>query len=246
MTVKIINDDCLKVMKNWAFRKNDLIITSPPYNDGKEYEDRLNLATYKRFAKRWVTMAAKILTDCGSLWVNLGYIKTGDNQALPLSYLYYEACPLPLVQEIVWYYEGGMTYSKRFAHRSERWLWFAKDPKKAKFNLSEIRDRSLNRTRDPRNHPDGKNPTDVWFFNRITNNSLQKWEHPCPFPTAMITRIVEGCSDPGDHVLDPFMGSGTVGYVCKTRGRSFTGIEINTKYCKVAKERIGLVHFATS
>lgn len=241
MTIEMLHADCFAVLPDRK-AEFDLIVTSPPYNAGKEYETKVQLDQYKEFAKRWVDLAINTLKENGSFWLNVGYTKVGENQTLPLSYLYYEACDLPLVQEIVWYYEGGMSYSKRFAHRTERWLWFAKNPSKVKFNLDKIRDASLNRTIDRRNRPEGKNPTDIWYFNRVTNNSGNKHGHPCPFPPAMIARIIEACSDVGDKVLDPFMGSGTVGFVAKDLGRSFLGIERERKYFLAARERVdGLV-----
>ena len=220
-------------------KKFQLIITSPPYNAKKIYENNLLLDEYKTFARSWIDAACDLLSENGSLWLNVGYMKVGSNRTIPLTYLYYEICKLPFVQEIVWHFEGGMSYKKRFTHRTERWMWFAKNPDKVKFNLDSIR--SYCKKKDARNNPLGKNPTDYWYFDRVTNNNKQKTEHPCQFPTAMISRIIRACSDAGDVVLDPFMGSGSVGVSCVENNRSFVGIEISKRYCKIAKERLDKV-----
>ena len=171
----------------------------------------------------------------GSFWLNVGYTKIGENEALPLSYLYHEVRPvnLKLVQEIVWHYEGGMAYKRRFAHRTERWLWFSLDPANVWFDLDTVRDPTLNRTNDPRNHPGGKNPTDYWYFDRVVGGRgrvAEKTSHPCQFPEAMIERIIKACSQPGETILDPFAGSGTVGRVAGRLGRQATLIEMNATY----------------
>ena len=238
MTIELVEGDCVLGLLSSKRKKYDLVVTSPPYNAGKQYENDLSLQEYKRFAQQWLAVVSDRLSDNGSLWINVGYTLLGKNQALPLTYLYYQASTLPLVQEIVWSYEGGLPYKKRFSHRTERWMWFAKKPAKATFNLDEIRDISLNKTKDCRNNPLGKNPADCWYFDRVTNNACEKTGHPCQFPEEMIRRIILCCSNKGDSVLDPFMGSGTTGFVAKNNGRSFFGFEKDPSYFRIAKERI--------
>ena len=63
-------------------------------------------------------------------------------------------------------------------------------------------------------------------------------EHPCPKPLPLMRRLVELFTDPGDVVLDPFMGSGTTGVACKELGRDFIGIELDAEYYRIAKARI--------
>lgn len=211
----------------------DLVITSPPYNAGKEYEGSLSVDQYREFAKTWVSHIPRVLKNNGSFWLNVGYTKTGNNTTLPLTYLYFPLIEMPFVQEIVWHYEGGMPYKKRFTHRTERWMWFSSNPDSMTFNLDAVRDMSLNRTDDKRNNPLGKNPTDYWFFDRVvsgTGRVKEKTNHPCQFPEKMIERIVKACSNPNELVLDPFMGSGTTARVAKRLGRQYLGFEKDDKY----------------
>lgn len=226
--------DCINLMPKLD-QRFDLIITSPPYDAGKEYEGNRNFAAYAEFAQRWMAEIPRLLMPRGSFWLNVGYTKLGKNETMPLSYLYYNLRPAPLrlIQEIVWHYEGGMSYKHRYSHRTERWLWFSLDPDNAMFALDEVRDPSLNRTSDPRNHPGGKNPTDYWYFDRVVGGrgrSAEKTDHPCQFPEPMIERIIRGCSSVGEHILDPFAGSGTVGRVAQRLGRHATLIERNAAY----------------
>lgn len=216
----------------------DLIVTSPPYDADKAYEGPRDLATYTDFATQWMAEIPRLLAATGSFWLNVGYTIIGENETLPLSYLYHQIKPssLRLVQEIVWHYEGGMPYKRRFAHRTERWLWFALNPAQAYFNLDAVRDPSLNRTSDPRNNPAGKNPTDYWYFDRVVGGrgrTAEKTEHPCQFPEAMIERVIRACTRPDALVLDPFAGSGTVGRVARRLGRQATLIERNPAYLAI-------------
>lgn len=210
-----------------------LVITSPPYDAEKAYEGLRDLDAYTAFAAEWTSAIPRLLTPQGSLWLNVGYTKTGPNSTLPLTYLYHSLVDLPLVQEVVWHYEGGMAYKRRFAHRTERWQWYAVNPDDATFNLDAVRDMSLNRTVDKRNHPLGKNPTDYWYFDRVTNNSAEKTAHPCQFPEAMVERVILACSNPGDLILDPFAGSGTVGRVASRLGRRSLLIERRADYIEI-------------
>ena len=226
--------DCARVMPALP-GPFDLVVTSPPYDAGKAYEGRRDLAAYTEFARRWMAEIPRLLKPSGSLWLNVGYTKAGPNEALPLSYVYYGVKPpgLRLVQEIVWHYEGGMSYKKRFTHRTERWMWFAPDPETAYFDLDVVRDMSLNRTRDRRNNPLGKNPSDYWYFDRVVGGagrSAEKTAHPCQFPERMVERVLKACCPPGGAVLDPFAGSGTVGRVASRLGMASTLIEANPAY----------------
>ena len=238
MPIEIINQDCRPVLKSFKHnnRKFNLVVTSPPYNAGKAYEKNLSLDEYRDFAESWVSPLSELVLESGSLWINLGFFDLGDNRTLPLTYVYYQVCKLPLVQEVVWHYEGGMSYKNRFSHRTERWMWFSPNPRKVAFNLNDVRAKT--KKYDHRNNPLGKNPTDYWFFNRVSNNSREKTSHPCQFPSSMIRRIVAACSSRDDSVLDPFMGSGSVGVACNELHRSFVGIEISRHYCRIARKRI--------
>jgi site-specific DNA-methyltransferase (cytosine-N4-specific) len=72
------------------------------------------------------------------------------------------------------------------------------------------------------------------------NTEALKEAHFATFPTALIEPCILAGSKPGDYILDPFFGSGTVGLVSKTLGRKYVGVEISEDYVKLAKRRIGI------
>jgi len=233
LTNKLILGNAIQEIKKIPDNSIDLIITSPPYNAEKEYEGKNDLEQYKKFAKDWTCDISRILKNSGSLWLNVGYTKTSNKTTLPLTYLYFPLINMPFIQEIVWHYEGGMSYKHRFTHRTERWMWFVKNESLYYFNLDNVRDISLNRTSDKRNNSLGKNPTDYWYFDRVVSGAgktKEKREHPCQFPEKMIERIEKACSNIGDTILDPFAGSGTIGFVSKKLNRNYILIEKEEKY----------------
>jgi adenine-specific DNA-methyltransferase len=240
---RFILGDAVEEMGRLRRASIDLVVTSPPYNANKNYgvySDDLSLDAYEEFADSWLGCIPRLLKPHGALWLNVGYTKPSATETLPLTYLYYPLAlrhGLRLVQEVVWHYEGGLPYRRRFAHRTERWMWFVKDPKNYIFNLDDVRDPSLNRRYDRRNNPRGKNPTDLWYFDRVNNVSPEKTAHPCQFPVAMVERIIRACSNSGDTVLDPFGGAGSTAQAAQRTGRKSISIEIDPEYHQIAEER---------
>jgi adenine-specific DNA-methyltransferase len=87
-------------------------------------------------------------------------------------------------------------------------------------------------------NPNGKNPGDIWLFRNVKHNHEEQTIHPCQFPEDMIARIVLCSTNPGDVVLDPYMGTGTVAVVARDLGRTFVGAELDDEYHRVALQRI--------
>jgi adenine-specific DNA-methyltransferase len=241
---RFVNADCIEFMPTLESASVDLVITSPPYNAGKEYETDLSVEEYLQFAERWVSCIPRLLTPTGALWLNVCHIMLSETQAVPLTYFYYPLLVkhgLRVIQEVTWHHEGGLAYAKRFSHRTERWMWCVKDPRNYIFHLDDVRDKTLNISNDKRSHPEGKNPTDYWNYPTVVGGrgaTREKTIHPCQFPVAMIERIVRACSNPGDTVLDCFGGSGSAAVAAYQNRRGYISIELNEAYHKVASERL--------
>lgn len=244
----IYNADCLPALRKLPNESFALTITSPPYNIGKEYEKPLPIEDYLRWSDQWMEEVYRTAQPQGAFWLNLGYIPVaGKAKALPLPYLLWKRCRFFLMQEVVWNYGAGIAAKKSLSPRNEKFLWYVKNPDQYTFNLDAIRDPEVKYPKQKKNgklrcNTIGKNPSDVWQIAKVTSgehrSSLERTPHPAQFPLDLINRIVLGFSNPGDFVLDPFIGSGTVALACLEHGRRVLGFEINPTYCHYAEERI--------
>ncbi|MDR0522498.1 MAG: site-specific DNA-methyltransferase [Planctomycetaceae bacterium] len=226
----------------------DLVITSPPYNIGKEYESVLSVEEYVSWTKRWTHETCRLLSENGSLLLNLGYVCVeSKGRAVPLPYLLWNEIPLYLNQEIVWNYSAGVACKNYLSPRNEKILWYVKDRNNYIFNLDDIRDKNIKYPNSKKNgklrvNTLGKNPSDVWEIAKVTTgqnrSSAERTPHPCQFPMDLVNRLVLGFSSQNGIILDPFAGSGTTILSGIKYGRFCIGFEIREDYCEIAKKRI--------
>lgn len=246
--IAIYNRDCIGGMNAIAPGLVDLTVTSPPYNIGKEYESSLALQDYLNWSESWIKAVYRATCFDGSFWLNLGYVPMeGRARAIPLPYLLWERIPFFLMQEIVWHYGAGVAARRAFSPRNEKFLWYIKSADSYSFNLDEVRDPDVKYPNQKKNgklkcNPLGKNPSDVWIIPKVTSgtnrSSKERTVHPAQFPLAVIERIIRASSEPGDIILDPFMGSGTTALVASMLGRRVVGFELSSRYLEVAVSRL--------
>jgi adenine-specific DNA-methyltransferase len=118
-----------------------VVLTSPPYNIGKPYGQRMALADYIVWCKEWLGEMRRTLASNGAAWINLGFVEVpGQGRAVPLSYLLWPYLGLYLLQEVVWRYENGVACRRRLSPRNEKLLWLVRDPDSYTFDLDAIRD----------------------------------------------------------------------------------------------------------
>ena len=246
VTNTIIHGDTLQTLKKIPSNKINLIITSPSYMLGKEYDRERSLEEYKEYHSDVIKECHRVLTKDGALYWNVAQ-KPWDGEILPLGAIFYEILKKKkfyLKNWIIWHFEGGLNAKKRLSGRYENILWVVKDKENFVFNLDDIRIPAKWHM-DKRCNPKGKNPTDfwtdvdyVWDINRVVNVSKEKTSHPTQFPEKMIKRIIKASSNKDDIVMDVFAGSGTVMKVAKDEGRKWIGIDKELKYCKIARKRV--------
>jgi adenine-specific DNA-methyltransferase len=240
--------DTLTLQKKLPPQLFRAIITSPPYNLGKEYEQKKSLQEYVHWSTDWIKGVSNLLSNDGSLLLNIGYVEVeGKGRAVPLAYLLWDKVPLYLNQEIVWNYSAGVACKKYLSPRNEKILWYVKSVDRYVFNLDSIRDKNVKYPNSKRNgklrvNTLGKNPSDVWEIAKVTTglnrSSEERTPHPCQFPTDLIDRLILGFTDEQDIVFDPFLGSGTTFESCIKNNRFCVGFEIKPEYCEIAKNRI--------
>jgi len=225
-----------------------LVVTSPPYNLGKPYENRLDLDDYLAQQNQVIRECVRVLDDKGNICWQVGnYVNNGEIIPLDLVlYPIFSSLQLHLRNRIVWHFGHGLHSSKRFSGRYEVALWFTKSNDYT-FNLDAIRvpQKYPNKKyfKGPKKgelsgNPLGKNPSDVWDIPNVKANHVEKTLHPCQFPVELIERLVLSMTNENDWVLDPFMGVGSTAIAALIHSRKAVGAEIIPEYVAIAKERI--------
>lgn len=240
--------DCLDLLKTIPDQSIQLVVTSPPYNLGKEYEKKLDLEVYIEQQARVITECVRTLTPRGSLCWQVGnYVEKGA--IIPLDavlYPIFAGLGLRMRNRIIWHFEHGLHCTRRFSGRYETILWFTKSDDYV-FNLDPVR---VPQKYPGKKHfkgphagqyscnPLGKNPGDVWVIPNVKNNHVEKTDHPCQFPVELIERLVLALTNEGDWVLDPFLGTGTSLIAAVRHGRRGAGAETVPKYVELSRQRI--------
>ncbi len=240
--------DCLKLLKAIPDASLKLVVTSPPYNIGKEYEKRLKLDEYIDQQSEVIRECVRCLSPQGSICWQVGnYVDKGA--IIPLDTILYPIFSdlgLKMRNRIIWHFEHGLHCSRRFSGRYETIIWFTKTDHYT-FNLDPVR--------VPQKYPGkkyfkgpkagqyscnplGKNPGDLWVIPNVKSNHIEKTEHPCQFPVELIERLVLSMTDEGDWVFDPFLGTGTSIIAAIRHMRRGAGAETSNKYIELARQRI--------
>jgi adenine-specific DNA-methyltransferase len=247
-SIVVYSGDCLDLLKSIPDESLQLVVTSPPYNIGKEYEKRLQLDLYFQQQAQVIAECVRALSPKGSICWQVGnYVDTGA--IVPLDtvlYPIFSSIGLRMRNRIIWHFEHGLHCSRRFSGRYETIMWFTKSDDYV-FNLDPVR--------IPQKYPGkkyfkgaksgqyscnplGKNPGDLWVIPNVKSNHVEKTKHPCQFPVELIERLVLSLTNEADWVLDPFLGTGTTIIAAIRHLRRGIGAETVPDYVELARQRI--------
>ncbi len=240
--------DCMNLLRSVPAGAATLVVTSPPYNIGKEYEKRQGVRAYLDWQESVIKECYRILADNGSICWQVGnYVENGS--ILPLDILLhpiFERLGMKMRNRIVWHFEHGLHCTKRLSGRYETIIWYTKSDAYC-FNLDPIR---VPQKYPGKKHfkgpnagehscnPLGKNPGDVWIFPNVKSNHVEKTGHPCQFPIELVERLILSLTKMGDLVVDPFMGVGSTQAAAILNHRRTAGAEIDAGYYEIAKDRM--------
>ena len=243
---KILQGACVDVLNLLPAESVDMIFADPPYNlqlggellrpnntkvDGVDHEwDRFDgFKEYDEFSTAWLTAARRVLKPNGTLWV-IGSYHNIYRVGTTLQDIGYW-----MLNDVVWRKTNPMPNfrGRRFTHAHETMLWVAKDKdSKYRFNYESMK--AMN---------DDLQMRSDWMLPLCTGGERLKEgngkkAHPTQKPEALLHRVIMASTDVGDVILDPFFGTGTTGAMAKKLGRSFIGIERDSSYVKLARDRI--------
>ena len=239
--------DCRELLKTVPSKSVRLVVTSPPYNIGKpygKYKDKISLCDWQELLNDVTKEVCRILTPDRAFFLNLSPVPIGNSKEIvPLRFIGYKIFKdngLYLRNMITWTFNNMQNCTNRLSGRYENILWGVKDIDNYIFNLDDIRIPYISKGDKRLSEGGGRNPTDVWYFNRVNNMTKKKLglSHPTIYPLPMIVRIVKMATNLGDTVLDPFAGSGTSLVASKIMGRNCIGFELDGKYKSECMKRL--------
>jgi adenine-specific DNA-methyltransferase len=245
----LLAGDRLALLTTLAPGAARLVVSSPPYNVGKEYETALATSDYVAQQEATLRECVRVLAADGSLCWQVGNAIGGPARVVPIDCLLwpvFERLGLKLRNRIVWTFGHGEHCKRRLSPRYETLLWFTKTDDYV-FDVDPIRvpqkypgKKSF---RGPRAgqfacNPLGKNPGDVWEIPNVKSAHPEKTMHPCQFPVELIERLVLSLTKPGDLVVDPYCGVGSALVAALKHGRRAAGSDLSAQYVAIARKRI--------
>ena len=244
----ITQGDSLELLKKIPDKSIDLVFADPPYNlqlretlyrpdqttvDAvtNDWDKFDTYQAYDEFCLIWLKECKRVLKDGGALWVIGSYhniLRLGTS---------IQNIGFWILNDIIWQKTNPMPNFRgtRFSNAHETLIWCSKN-KTSKYTFNYNLLKSLN---------DNLQMRSDWLFPICNGTERLKYKgkkvHPTQKPESLISRILLAVTNPGDVILDPFFGTGTIGAVSKKYNRKFIGIESNQKYIKFAKKRIDSV-----
>ena len=254
---KIIQGDCLEVMKGMPDNMIDLTVTSPPYDNLRDYKGyTFNFEGIAKELFRITKEGGVVVWVVGDATINGSESGTSFKQAL-----YFKEIGFNLHDTMIYHKEGLTLNHNRYEQEFEymfifskgrpkifnplmdKCKWYGMDSDRTGQKLgthSEIMKKARS-GKDRTNIKEFKIKGNVWKYNTGYGHSSkdkEAFKHPAIFPEQLAADHIMSWSNKGDLVLDPFNGSGTTTKMAKQLGRNFIGIEVSEEYCKIATERL--------
>ncbi|WP_291956767.1 site-specific DNA-methyltransferase [Mahella sp.] len=248
ITDRTINQDIFSAARFLPQQFVNLLFVDPPYNMSKTFNEntfsKMSMDQYTQWLESWLTLLIPALKPIASLYI------CGDWRS---SAAIFEVMSKYFIirNRITWEREKGRGSKANWKNASED-IWFCTVSNKYTFNAENVKLKRLVKapykdgSGQPKDwHYDGKNkyrltyPSNIWTDITVPFWSMpENTHHPTQKPEKLLAKIILASSNPGDIILDPFLGSGTTSVVAKKLGRQYVGIEIDNTYCCLAEKRL--------
>ena len=254
---QIIHGDCLEVMKGLPDKCIDLTVTSPPYDNLRNYngESNWNFEVFKEVAKelfRITKPGGVVVWIVGDATINGSETGTSFRQALYFKEIGFNIHDTMIYQKNAFPFHDKTRYAQVFEY-----MFVLSKGKPNTTNIIRVPTKEANRIKNkkscqrlpngetvPMKYETGKserNKENVWMFEvgyMKTTKDKFAFQHPAMFPEQLAHDHIISWSNEGDIVFDPMCGSGTTCKMAKQLGRNFIGIDISEEYCEIARKRI--------
>jgi site-specific DNA-methyltransferase (adenine-specific) len=234
----LMTGDCRDVLPTLPEDVADLVVTDPPFNIGLNYlgyNDRRPPDEYLGMLEGAFREVRRVLSPAGSLFVFIG------PRYQPDVHLLLRRLGFHWRDTLVWHYTFGPHQERRFTPAYTPALYFTADPKRFTFNADAVRVPSARQIKynDRRANHKGRVPDNVLQTPRVCGTHRERVAGAaCQTPLGVAARIITAASNPGDLMLDPFAGSGSMLVAAKNLGRKFIGIELSEATAELARLRL--------
>lgn len=238
---KIIQGDCLEVMRCIPSNTIDMTFCDPPYNLKKNYEyyeDDKKIHEYLAWCKKWLAEMVRVTKPTGSIFVInipkwLTYFASYLNEMAHFKHwIAWDAMGAPLGKTLLPNHYGILWYVKS---KNFKFYDIRHPHPKCRVCKSLLADYGGKKHLI---HPFGTLVSDVWTDIHRYRHNVRRDEHPCQLPIPLLERLILMTTDENDIVLDPMVGTGTTCVATKKLGRRFIGIDIDPKYVEIAKKNV--------
>ncbi len=244
---KTIIGDTFEVLRYLPEKSVDLLIADPPYNldkdfNGKQFR-RTSDALYEEYTQNWVSLVAPLLKERATIYVCCDWQSSCAVMAVLKRYFHVQ-------NRITWQREKGRGALSNWKNGMED-IWFATNSGSYTFNVEEVKVRRkviapYRQNGKPKDWEETKQgnfrntyPSNFWDDISIPYWSMpENTAHPTQKPEKLLAKLILASSNPGDVVLDPFLGSGSTSVTARKLGRHYIGIEQNERYCVWAEKRL--------
>ena len=249
VTDRTILGDTFTVLPLLPEKSVDLLVADPPYNLTKSFGDRTfsrkKEEEYEAYTRKWLSLAMPLLKEDASV-----YICCDWETSLVIGRILPEF--LRVRNRITWQREKGRGAGANWKNGMED-IWFATRSRNYTFHLDAVKQRRrviapYRQDGKPKDWVESESgnfrdtcPSNFWDDITIPFWSMpENTAHPTQKPEKLIAKLILASSDPGDVILDPFLGSGTTSVAAKKLGRHYIGIEINEQYAVWAEQRLAM------
>jgi len=254
---RLLRGDCIEGMAQLQPSSVKLCIADPPFNIGLDYdvyEDKRPADEYLDWCRQWMRQVYDLLTPDGAFWLCIG-----DEFASDLDVLARREIGFHMRNKVIWHFTFGPHCEKKFSRCHTNLFYYTKHRSKFTFNKAAVAVPSARQAvyGDKRAMAGGKTPADVWVLEPkqqpwLFQGDQTVWHGPrvagtfksrvsnavTQMPEQVIGRMISACSNHGDLVLDPMVGTGTTGATAKKLSRRFVGFELSAALAAAAGGRI--------
>lgn len=244
---RTIRGDMFSVLPHLPEKFVDLLIVDPPYNLDKDFHGarfrRTTDERYEEYTEAWIGRVLPVLKDDASVYVCCDWVSSPSVARVLKRHF-------QVRNRITWQREKGRGALKNWKNAMED-IWFATVSNDYTFNVDavKLRRRVIAPYRVGGKPKDWEETSEGNFRNTCPSNfwddiSVPYWSmaentaHPTQKPEKLLAKLILASSNPGDVVLDPFLGSGTTSVTAKKLDRHYVGIELNDRYCVWAERRL--------